>query len=496
VERSRDEASKSGDVVKKLCLADKLQQFDVLLPNIGARIEVLDRAIADKNVERRLHELTIMRVYGSRAEQLAAEAQQCIGQDVAPLGDSKTTVMIDPGLPPDDDPMARPGTSYSAPAPQAQDEVDTDAIESPTYDEPAPLIGRDAKDEPGEPRGSAYFEASGLLSVASGSSAMISVVDKRTTGEIVYLFDPDSERGSSRYAFRAVRLVNPTDSMLDSGPVTVFDGSGFIGEGLTEPIAARGTAFVPFALDRQVHVERKNGESDRIERIVSFRDGGFATVVRRTRTARYSVSNRSSQKTVLWLRHTLSKGYELSSAGPGATERIGDAYLYRIDLPAYDGAEVIVEETTPMARDVDVSTGTGARLLRDYLESPRADTTLASELRELLDQAKAIADLERTLSTRREQLRSYRGRSKEVRDELGHFENARSTPLRKTLEQRLGDLDAEISKLTSEIVGLHESLLATRTRFQDVVLRMTLMPPSMARTAESAANGAAGPAVN
>jgi predicted nucleic acid-binding Zn-ribbon protein len=129
-----------------------------------------------------------------------------------------------------------------------------------------------------------------------------------------------------------------------------------------------------------------------------------------------------------------------------------------------------------LPREIDVRTAHGASLLRDYLESKKDDAPFARELRELLDHAGTIDDLERTLVTRREQIKAFRERSNEVRDELGHLDKVEASPLRKTLEQRLSDLDADPSKLTSEIVGLHEGLLATRTRFQDVLLCMTLVP--------------------
>ena len=57
-------------------------------------------------------------------------------------------------------------------------------------------------------------------------------------GEVVYLFDPDSRHGDESFPFKAIRLRNPTDSVLESGPVTVFSAGRFIGEGLVEPIPA------------------------------------------------------------------------------------------------------------------------------------------------------------------------------------------------------------------------------------------------------------------
>ena len=58
--------------------------------------------------------------------------------------------------------------------------------------------------------------------------------DRPAASSICY--DPISERGDKRFAFKAVRLDNPTDDTLEPGPVTVYGDGRFIGEGITEPV--------------------------------------------------------------------------------------------------------------------------------------------------------------------------------------------------------------------------------------------------------------------
>jgi hypothetical protein len=51
-----------------------------------------DRELAD-------HEFTILTVLRQRAEQLNAEANQCIGEEVAFVGATEVTTSVDPNLP-------------------------------------------------------------------------------------------------------------------------------------------------------------------------------------------------------------------------------------------------------------------------------------------------------------------------------------------------------------------------------------------------------------
>ncbi len=359
-------------------------------------------------------------------------------------------------------------------------EVDGDGRSAPIG---AVVSDRGLPEEHAGPTGSAHFEAQAPVTLAAGRSAMVGMVHQHAEGEIVYLFDPDSERGDARFAFRALRLVNPTGSTLDSGPVTVFDEQGFIGEGLAEPIVAGGTAFVPFALDRQVVVERTASEDDRIERILALQGGVFGAAVRRIRTARYALHNRGGKAVTAWLRHTPAQGFELSPPGgaKAEVERIGGAALLRVELAANATTELVVEETAVGERDIDIHSAAGADRLRAFLRRPDADPKLVQELGELLDQAKGLAELQGKIDTRREQVRVYRERMHDLHGELQALKDLKSgRKTRETVERRLDEIGGELGRLTSEVVALQEDLLGARMRMRDALLRMTLDPPRVA----------------
>src|SRR5207302_8936669 len=63
-----------------------------------------------------------------------------------------------------------------------------------------------------QPVGESHFGTDTPMTVEKGSSAMVSMVRQETRGEVVYLYDAESERGNDRFAFRAVKFVNQTDS--------------------------------------------------------------------------------------------------------------------------------------------------------------------------------------------------------------------------------------------------------------------------------------------
>src|SRR5215831_19043799 len=104
VRKMLEEARKQRDVVKTLCLNDKLSQIDVAVRSARDRRTQLQEAVNRNDSELTNHEFTIMTVLRQRTEQLVAEANQCIGEESAFVGDTKTTVQIDPEIPPDETP--------------------------------------------------------------------------------------------------------------------------------------------------------------------------------------------------------------------------------------------------------------------------------------------------------------------------------------------------------------------------------------------------------
>ena len=104
VRKMLEDARRQRDVVKTLCLNDKLSQIDVAIRSGRDRRTQLEAAVKRNDAELSNHEFTILTVLRQRSEQLVAEANQCIGEEAAFVGDTRTDVTIDPSIPPDETP--------------------------------------------------------------------------------------------------------------------------------------------------------------------------------------------------------------------------------------------------------------------------------------------------------------------------------------------------------------------------------------------------------
>ena len=331
-----------------------------------------------------------------------------------------------------------------------------------------------AAEQPGDPIGISHFETGSAMTVPRGSSAMVSILHSDTDGEVVYLYDPETARGNAVYPFRAVRIKNPTDSALESGPVTVFGDGKFIGEGMCEPIPARATAFVPFALDRQIVVDHKEAERDDIARILAVQRGVLSTEVQHTRKQTITLHNRLPEKATVYVRHTVLAGYKLGKSPPVA-EHMGAADLFRIELGPNARLDVDIEESTPVLKTTDLRTPDGLDMVKAFVSSEAAQGPLKASVTELLHLHRDASNIEEHIKTTREQMQEYRQRMDELHGQIVTLKMVKSAgPLMQSLEKKMQEVSDKLSKATIDVVALEEQLMVARVHFQDKVADLTL----------------------
>lgn len=101
VRRQLERAREGRDVVKSLCLNDKLSQVDVAVRSSKERRSNLESAANRGDEELARHEFSVLGVLKQRIEQLSAQSNQCVGNEVIVSQQTKVGVSVDPTLPDD-----------------------------------------------------------------------------------------------------------------------------------------------------------------------------------------------------------------------------------------------------------------------------------------------------------------------------------------------------------------------------------------------------------
>jgi hypothetical protein len=328
--------------------------------------------------------------------------------------------------------------------------------------------------ENGEPIGRSHFESKSTMTVKRGTSAMVSVVHSRTGGEVVYLYDAEAARGNKRYAFRAVRIKNPSKNTLEAGPVTVYGNGRFIGEGLTAPIPPLSTAIIPFALDRQIVVRRKGSTRDQIARLITLNRGVLTAEVQHTRRTKLKLVNRLNAPSVVFVRHTVRKGWTLTK-GPEVFERLGEAHLFKIALNAGQTRTIVIDEATPLTRTIDLRTPSAIKLVRIYLQMPKHDKRFAEPMKKLLAINSEMARHQDAIDSLRERMAEYRRRVNELHGQIFSLKAVKTGgSLMRHLKAKMKQISNRLQRATIEVVQNQEKLMLARIRFQDGLSELTL----------------------
>lgn len=330
----------------------------------------------------------------------------------------------------------------------------------------------------GLPVGESHFDSGVPMTVAKGTSAMVAVLDQATEGEVVYVYNPDADRGDAHFAFKAVRFKNPTESTLETGPVTVYGSARFIGEGLTEAIPPKSTALIPFALDRQVKVDRTQETRDELARLMQVKAGVLTAEVRHLRTTHLEATNRSHKPVTVFLRYDLPAGWTLGKA-PAVYEEQGEARLFAVELPAGASQKIEIEAYTPLTRTVDLRSTVGMDLVRSWVKDQQGNDTFAASLKQILSVYAEIGQHHAQIEALRLRMDELRTRAEELTVQVERLETTRTGDLLRTqLAAKLGDLEQRIQASTLQVVKHQEDLMLARIRFQDAVAELSLAGPT------------------
>ncbi len=331
----------------------------------------------------------------------------------------------------------------------------------------APPVGQ-TRDLGGDtPVGESHFMADRPMTVRAGTSAMVAMVHGETTGGVVYLYDPISDRGDQRFAFKSVRLDNPTSDTLEPGPVTVYGDGRFIGEGITEPVPPKASVVVPFALDKQVIVTRAGTEDDRIAKLVTLQRGILTAEVQHRRKTTCTITSRLAIPAKVYLRHRLADGWTLTEA-PSKFTKVGDSQLFEVSLAAGETTSVAISEATPVTRTFELASPEALGMMKVFIDEPSASPQLKTQIAAMLTTHRSAVDLVDKIATLREQAGEYRSRAGELHAQLVTLKAVRTGgDLMSSLRTKLSETEDKIQKLTITLVDTQEQLMLARVKFQN-----------------------------
>ncbi len=309
------------------------------------------------------------------------------------------------------------------------------------------------------------------LTVPSGTATLVAIINAEVDAEEAFLFRPGgSGPGFEHNPYRVVRVRNTTPFALEPGPMSIYAGGSFVGEGITEPVGAGASVTIPFAVEPSIVVESKARDDGGEMKLVRFVRGVLEVESFARRTTTWTVRRRGTGDPArVLVRHPKAgPNYDLVDP-PEGVERLGDAYLVPIELGAKQTrGSVTVVEKTPSRISVSLWDRRAPQLLDTFLAkgdlSPKDRKALAPIVRLRQD----IGRIDTEIDGLRRQIRELEGRADATRRSLEAIKkDPRAGALRARLSRRLDEFLKKSDALARRIVELESRRLEKKIELED-----------------------------
>ena len=312
------------------------------------------------------------------------------------------------------------------------------------------------------------------VTVPDRSSTLVAIVNKRVPGQEVVLFRPEYSSGGQTNPYRAVLFKNESGFTLEKGPVTIYSGGTFVGEGFIERMEKSTNAFVTYSIDGNVNMTSRYGTRQEGLRLLKIIDGMIVSEVLEINTTTYDLNNRHAEPITAYIKTARRTGWKLRNQ-PAETIETPDALMVPVAVPGGDKAELKIEWVKPVVRRERFNTNLSLSVLDIYMKSGKAPPEVAKKLDEAKKLKSRIDDLQREVS-RVEKLHRTLSRDQErVRKNLKMLGKTKgNAALRRELEQKLADQERDLGKLSGQLVRASEERADLDKKLNVVIRTITL----------------------
>lgn len=334
------------------------------------------------------------------------------------------------------------------------------------------------------------FDLSDPVTVPDGSSTMVAIINHPVLAEETFLYRPGGAGiGYEANPYRVVRFKNETPFVLEPGPLTIYSGGSFVGEGLSDTVGTNTSATIPFAVEPNIMVTSTNKRDGDELRLIKIVRGVLEVESFARSTTTWSVKGRMKEGFKVLIRHSKSGwNYELRDR-PEGTEDLPEAYLVPLVVPAgsVEGELTLVEQT-PSRTSISIWDGRAIELLEGLLLSSDLSPGARQKLEPIVKLRQEIGRIDTQIDGLKRQQKELDERAEQTRDNLRAVEkDPQAAALRARLAKRLEEFTQEGDKLGRQVVELSSARLEKKIELEDLVQGLEMnAPPAGKKPAEPA----------
>lgn len=329
------------------------------------------------------------------------------------------------------------------------------------------------------------FDLASQVTVPEGSSTMVAIINQPVDAEETFLFKPGGAGvGYEANPYRVVRFRNATPFVLEPGPISIYAGGSFVGEGLSEVVGTGSSATIPFAVESGILVTsstERTGDEMRLLRIVRgvLEVESFA----RTSTTWNVRSQTKNDGFQVLIRHPKAgSNYNLVDRPKGTEDLLG-AYLIPVPVPKgkREGTMKVVEQT-PSRLQLSIWDTRSVALLDTLLMTGDLTPAARARLQPIVSARQEIGRIDSEIEELRKQREELDQRASETRRSLEAIKkDPAAGALRAKLNQRLDEFTSEGDRIGRRIVELQSKRLEKKIELEDMLQDFDLRAPDAAK---------------
>ena len=324
------------------------------------------------------------------------------------------------------------------------------------------------------------FDLQNRVTVPQGSSTMVAVINQVVKGEETFLYRPGGAGvGYESNPYRVVRFKNSTPFVLEPGPISIYSGGSFVGEGISETVGSKTSATVPFAVESGIMVRRISSSIPENIKLIKIVRGVIWVQRFGQRKTVWEVKSQTMDKgyTVLIRHPRFAARYKLKNR-PTGTEDLPNAYLIPVAVPAgKKSGKIEVIEQSPMRTTLSIWDRRAVKLLSTLLLSADLSAVDRAKLEPLVKLRQDIGRIDTKIRGLKREKWQYRQRARDTQDNLYAIErdkSAAAAKLRRDLQKRLDDFSKQADRVGLEMAKLNRERLQLKIKLEDGLQKLTI----------------------
>ena len=298
-------------------------------------------------------------------------------------------------------------------------------------------------------------------------SAMLPIVNQPVEGARVSIYN---EAVQAKFPLLGLRFKNTTGQDLMQGPVSVYDGGTYSGDGRIMDLQPDEERLLSYAIDQGVEV--KPSVDSAAEKLISVKVvKGVMHITHKLRETKcYQVKNRAPQDRDLIIEHPLRDDWALV-APEKANEVSRDMYRFNVPVAAGKTAKLdVVEERNRLT--VAALSATDDQVVKVFLSGEVASPKLKEALNKALDFKAQLGVTRRDLAQVEKQLKAITDDQTRLRANLGQVP-PNSAAYKRYLE-KFDTQETQIEKLQKSIDEKQEAERTQQAAYDDYLAGLSV----------------------